>query len=129
MKINFNNRVNNLLKEYIIYTESPIRGVLNMQTQDQHGDTNDPDDDTYDGPVDDDESAIPSEEGEEGHESEKQRDVESLRALRDNPDKRHAIDNYGTVKKYQKMLSRKIHKLEKPLSKMLAKKITKLELG
>ena len=120
MKINFNNRVSNLLKEY-------NRGPLNMQTQDQHGDTDDPDDDTYTGPVDDDESAIPSEEGEEGDESEKQRDVESLKALRDNPDKRHAIDNYDTVKKYQKMLSRKIHKLEKPLAKMIAKKITKLE--
>ena len=105
MKINFNNRINNLLREY-------NRGVLNMQTQNQHGDTDDPEEDTYTGSVDDDESAVPSEEGEEGPESEKQRDVESLKALRSNPDRRHAIDNYGSVKKYQKMLSRKIHKIE-----------------
>ena len=105
MKINFNNRVNNLLREY-------NRGVLNMQTQNQHGDTFDPDEDTYTGSVSDDESAEPSEEGEEGDDSENQRDVESLKALRSNPDKRHAIDNYGSVKKYQKMLTRKIHKLE-----------------
>ena len=105
MKINFNNRINNLLREY-------NRGVLNMQTQNQHGDTDDPEEDTYTGSVDDTESAEPSEEGEEGPESEKQRDVESLKALRSNPDRRHAIDNYGSVKKYQKMLSRKIHKME-----------------
>ena len=80
-----------------------------MQTQNQHGDTDDPEEDTYTGPVDDTESAEPSE---EGPESEKQRDVESLKALRSNPDRRHAIDNYGSVKKYQNMLSRKIHKIE-----------------
>jgi hypothetical protein len=105
VKINFNNRISNLLREY-------NRGVLNMQTQNQHGGTDDPGEDTYTGSVDDTESAEPSEEGEEGPESEKQRDVESLKALRSNPDRRHAIDNYGSVKKYQKMLSRKIHKLE-----------------
>ena len=44
MKVTFNDKIRSLLKEY-------NRGVLNMQTQNQHGDTLDPEDDTYDGSV------------------------------------------------------------------------------
>lgn len=96
MKVTFNDKIRSLLKEY-------NRGVLNMQTQNQHGDT-------YDGSVADTDEAIPGEEGEEH--TDKQKDIESLKALRANPDKRHAIDNYGTVAKYQKMLTRKIKDLQ-----------------
>jgi|TARA_R110002050_G_scaffold26919_11_gene70635 hypothetical protein len=103
MKVTFNDKIRSLLKEY-------NRGVLNMQTQNQHGDTLDPEDDTYDGSVADTDEAIPGEEGEEH--TDKQKDIESLKALRANPDKRHAIDNYGTVAKYQKMLTRKIKDLQ-----------------
>tara|TARA_R100000781_G_scaffold93078_1_gene57759 strand:- start:314 stop:631 length:318 start_codon:yes stop_codon:yes gene_type:complete len=105
MKVKFNDKIKSLLKEY-------NRGVLNMQTQNQHGDTLDPEDDTYDGSTDDTDEAIPSEEGEE-QKTDKQKDIESLKALRANPDKRHAEANYGTVERYKKMLTRKIEDLQK----------------
>ena len=78
MKVTFNDKIKSLLKEY-------NRGVLNMQTQNQHGDTLDPENDTYDGSVADTDEAIPGEEGEEH--TDKQKDIESLKALRANPDK------------------------------------------
>tara|TARA_R100001163_G_scaffold728_8_gene1158 strand:+ start:3967 stop:4416 length:450 start_codon:yes stop_codon:yes gene_type:complete len=104
MNIKFNSKIDSLLKEY-------NRGVLNMQTQNQHGDTFDPEDDTYTGSTADTDEAIPGEEGEE-QKTDRQKDIESLKALRANPDKRHAEKNYGSVEKYKRMLTRKIDKLQ-----------------
>ena len=85
MNIKFNSKIDSLLKEY-------NRGVLNMQNQNQHGDTFDPEDDTYTGSTADTDEAIPGEEGEE-QKTDRQKDIESLKALRANPDKRHAEKN------------------------------------
>ena len=94
MKVTFNDKIRSLLKEY-------NRGVLNMQTQNQHGDTLDPEDDTYDGSVADTDEAIPGEEGEEH--TDKQKDIESLKALRANPDKRHAGNRQKTCRRHAGM--------------------------
>jgi len=52
-----------------------------------------------------------ADEEEKDKKPQKQKDIESLRALKADPDIEHAVKNYGTVRKYQKMLDRKINKL------------------
>ncbi len=99
MKTLFNKKFEQLLKEY--------GGPLDLQVNRKHGGN-------YTGSTDDDETAYDdeAEESKLGKKTDKQKDIESLKALRAKPDKRHAEKNYGSIKKYQDMLTKKINNLK-----------------
>ena len=105
MKTTFNDKIEGLLK---IHEGDGLFWQTNPKApHDYTGSMTGSDTDAEDADPDADEE----EKNEDDDKSQKQKDIESLRALKADPDIEHAVKNYGTVRKYQKMLDRKIKKL------------------